>query len=177
MSTRGTKCLFCRQRYVQAGAYETHHQSRHAELYDGLFNKSARDVSRDPSPSTNSYEHPAEEWPDVTFFARMNQSDYESDHYESDDYEEHASDGDENPAHTSSNTIGRIDAHGNAGRRLMDVDPNLRFEKGLLEDPWRPFCTLDDFKLTNWFITSKVSRSQIDEYFSGGLAASSLSYF
>jgi hypothetical protein len=111
--------------------------------------------------------------PDVTFSAGVNQSDYKSHHYESADYEEHASDGEESPAHTSSNTVGRIDAYGNAGRPLMDVDPNLRFEKGLLEDPWRPFRTLDDFKLANWFITSKVSRSQIDEYFSAGLAASS----
>jgi hypothetical protein len=103
----------------------------------------------------------------------MNPSDYESD---PSDYEEHDSDGEENPA-TSSSTSSRVDAYENAGRPLMDVDPNLRFEEGLLEDPWRPFRTLDDFKLANWFITGKVARSRIDEYFAAGLAKSSTSCF
>jgi hypothetical protein len=148
---------------------------------------SERDASRLPSPFSNPYEQPVEELPDVTYPAGVNQSDYESDpsdyeehgsDYESDptDYEEHGSDGEENPAPTS-NTGGRIDAYENAGRPLKNVDPNLRLEKGLIEDPWRPFRTLDDFKLAKWFITSKVSRSQIDRYFNNGLAASSTPCF
>lgn len=192
MSTRGTKCSFCRQRYVQAGAYETHLRSRHAELYESLYNHSARNASDShddtpslnsvgdaghlPSPSLNPYEKPVEELPDVTYPAGVNQSDYESDpsDYESDplDYEEHASDGEETPAPTSK-TGGQIETYENAGRPLKDVNPNLQLEKALMEDPWRPFRTQDDFKLAKWFITSKVSRSQIDKYFSAGLATSS----
>ena len=103
----------------------------------------------------------------------VNESDYESEHDSApSDSEEHASDGEEIPTVTSSMAEGRVDEYKNAGRPLRDVDPNLRFEVELLDDPWHPFHTVDDFKLAKWFITSKVPRSRIDQYFHAGLSSS-----
>jgi hypothetical protein len=107
---------------------------------------------------------------DAIYPAGVNQSDYESNPSED---EEHASDGEENPAPTSLNTSFRVDAYEEAGRPQGDVNRDFRFEEGLSRDPWRPFQTLDDFKLAKWFITSKVPKSRIDEYFAIGLSASS----
>ena len=106
---------------------------------------------------------------DVPLPAGVNQSDYESDQS---DTKEHASDGEENPALTDSKAGTRVAAYDGAGRPVRDVNRDVRYEEGLLEDPWRPFHTLEDFKLARWFITSKVPRSRIDEYFAIGLSAS-----
>ena len=66
----------------------------------------------------------------------------------------------------------KVEASVNARRSLCEIPSNRRYERGLLAEPWRPFLTLDDFKLANWFVTSKVLRSLIDEYFTIGLSKS-----
>lgn len=173
MSTNGTKCPFCRQRYVRASAYEKHLRSRHPQLYKSLY-KSKADVPRPRSSSADAGQYPEdpEELEEVSYPAGVNQSDYESDPSGS-EAEERASDGEENPAPTFSNTGSRVDVYEDAGRPLRDVNRDFWFEEGLLKDPWRPFQTLDDFKLAKWFIMSKVPRSRIDEYFAVGLSKSS----
>lgn len=170
--TMSTKCQFCRQQYVRAGAYEKHLQSKHPELYENLYKPQA-DVSRPRLSSVDSNEYLAE--PDVLEEAPptgFNQSDYESDSSGSEP--EHASDGEEDPAASasSSNPSSKAEAYNNAGRPIGNVPRKQQYEEGLLADPWRPFHTLDDFKLANWFITSKVPRSRIDEYFAIGLSKS-----
>ena len=177
MSTHAAKCPFCRQRYVRASAYEKHLQSRHQELYENLY-KSKADLSRPVSPPSDSGDSPAEpeELEEAPYTAGVNQSDYESDPSDP-EAEEHASDGEENQDPTassdSSNTGSRVDTFRDAGSPLRNVHRDFRFEEGLLRDPWRPFQDLDDFKLAKWFITSKVPRSRIDEYFAIGLSKSS----
>jgi hypothetical protein len=120
-------------------------------------------------------EYPAEPLAEVLEDANptgYNRSDYETD--SSDSEPEHASDGEENSAasFSSSNIRSVVEAYENAGRPVADVARGHQYEDGLLADPWRPFHTLDDFKLANWFITSKVPRSRIDEYFAIGLSKS-----
>ena len=86
---------------------------------------------------------------------------------------EHASDGEDNPVTSSrsSNTT-QVETYVNAGRSLCDIPINQRYERGLLAESWRPFLTLDNFKLANRFVTSKVPRSRIDKYFPIGLSKS-----
>lgn len=171
MSTKRTKCLFCRRQYLQAGAYEKHLRSRHAELYESLYKSTLRVSRHSPSADSDEQHTDSEELDVVVYPPGVNESDYESDHESVlSDSEENASDGEENPAAASSKPGSRVDEYENAGRPLRNVDPNLRFEVGLLNDPWHPFHTLDDFKLAKWFITSKVPRSRIDEYFAAGLS-------
>lgn len=174
MSTQKTKCLFCRRRYLQAAAYEKHLQSRHAELYESLY-KSTFTASPHAFSPTDSYAQLVEaEKSDIGIYPPgVNESDYESDHGSvPSDSEEHPSDGEDIPAAVVAKTGSRVDQYKNAGRPLKNTDPSLRFEMGLLDDPWRPFHALDDFKLAKWFITSNVPRSRIDEYFVSGLSAS-----
>jgi hypothetical protein len=166
MSTTRTKCPFCRRRYIRAGAYEKHLESYHPDMYKNLF-RLQTDLLRSRSPSVNLTGN--EEAADHAF--SFNESDYESDPVDSEP--EHDSDGEDNPVSRSysSNTT-QIQAYDNAGRSLRDVPSNQRYETSLLAEPWRPFLTLDDFKLANWFVTSKVPRSRIDEYFAIGLSKS-----
>ena len=35
----------------------------------------------------------------------------------------------------------------------------------MTDDPWSPFSSESDFNLASWFVRSKVSKSQIDDYF------------
>lgn len=172
MSTTGTKCPFCRRQYIRASAYEKHLQSHHPNRYKNLY-KPKTDLSRSRSSSVNSNEEPPaevlEDAADHPF--GFNESDYESDPQHSEP--EHASDGEDNPVTSSrsSNTV-QVQAYFNAGGSLFDVSSHRKYEKSLLAEPWRPFHTLDDFKLANWFITSKVPRARIDEYFATGLSKS-----
>ena len=71
----------------------------------------------------------------------------------------------------------QIQAYDNARHSLRDVSSNQKYVSGLLVEPWRPFLTLDDFKLANWFVTSKVPRSRIDEYFAIELSKSTSPWF
>ena len=170
MSTTGTKCPFCRLRYIRAGAYEKHLEACHPDFYRNLF-KQKSDLSHTRSSSVNYNEEPAvlENAADHAF--GFNESDYESDPPNSES--EHASDGEDNPVTSSrSSNTAQVEAYVNAGRSLCDIPSNRRYERGLLAEPWRPFLTLDDFKLANWFVTSKVPRSRIDEYFTIGLSKS-----
>ena len=171
MSTTGTKCPFCRRQYIRAGAYEKHLESCHPDLYKNLFNlKTDLLRSRSSSESVNSNEEPAVLENAADHALGFNESDYESDQPDSEP--EHDSDGEDNPVTSSrsSDTAAQVQAYDNAGRSLRDVPSNLRYERGLLAEPWRPFLTLDDFKLANWFVTSKVPTSRIDEYFAIGLS-------
>ena len=171
MSTVGMKCPFCRHRYIRAGAYEKHLQSCHPDFYKNLY-KPKTDLSRSRSSSVNSSED-SEVLADAnerrTF--GFNESDYESDAPDSEP--EHASDGEDNTLTISRSLYTtQVQAYDNAGRLLFDVPSNQTYEKGLLMEPWCPFHTLDDFKLANWIITSKVPRTRIDEYFAIGLSKS-----
>ena len=44
----------------------------------------------------------------------------------------------------------------------------------LSQGPWAPFTSAHGFKLASWFIENKVSKSQINEYFTNRLGISSL---
>ena len=44
----------------------------------------------------------------------------------------------------------------------------------LSKDPWAPFTSAHGFKLASWFIQNKVSKSQMNEYFTNRLGTSSL---
>jgi len=49
--------------------------------------------------------------------------------------------------------------------------------RDLCENPWAPFASAQGFKLGSWFIESKVSKMQINHYFSNGIGNStSVSY-
>ena len=101
----------------------------------------------------------------------FNESDYESDPPNS--KSEHPSDGEDNPVTSScSSNTAQVEAYVNAGHSLRDIPSNRIYERGLLAEPWPPFLTLDDFKLANWFVTRKVPRSRIDEYFTIGFSKS-----
>jgi hypothetical protein len=165
MSTSGTKCPFCRQRYIRASAYEKHLQYRHPELYEDLY-KPKPDQSR-PHPRSIDYN----EDPDALEDTGYNQSDYGSDSAASE--LENASDGEfSGTSATASNIRSITEVYQGAGRPVANISCEHKYEEDLLADPWRPFHTLDDFKLANWFITSKVPRSRIDEYFAIGLSKS-----
>jgi len=41
--------------------------------------------------------------------------------------------------------------------------------RDVCENPWAPFASAQGFKLASWFIESKVSKTQINDYFSHGI--------
>ena len=57
------------------------------------------------------------------------------------------------------------DAIGDA-RRYREEGSNL------CEKPWAPISCAEAFKLASWFIESKVSKTQINEYFGSGIGNS-----
>ena len=134
MSSVGTKCPFCRHRYIRAGASEKHLQSCHPDFYKNLY-KPKTDLSHSRSSSVNSSENPevlADANECQTF--GFNESDYESDAPASEP--EHASDGEDNTLTSSrSSYTTQVQAYNNAGRSLFDVPTNQTYEKSLSIEP------------------------------------------
>ena len=56
-----------------------------------------------------------------------------------------------------------------ADRALGSVAGYTELNEGMIDDPWNPFTTEADFNLASRLVQSKVSKSQIDAYFAGGL--------
>ena len=56
-----------------------------------------------------------------------------------------------------------------AGRALSDIAAYPELNESMKNDPWNPFSSEADFNLVSWLVRSKVSKSQIDVYFSQGL--------
>ena len=52
-----------------------------------------------------------------------------------------------------------------AGRILGNVIGYVEHNRAMTDDPWSPFSSESDFNLASWFVRSKVSKSQIDDYF------------
>ena len=59
-----------------------------------------------------------------------------------------------------------------AGEAIGEVRGYLEERSNLCEEPWAPFSCAQAFKLTSWFIQSKVSNTRINEYFSSGMGNS-----
>jgi len=56
-----------------------------------------------------------------------------------------------------------------AGRALGDVADYTELNESMKGDPWNPFSSEVDFHFASWLVRSKVSKSQIDQYFAEGL--------
>ena len=59
-----------------------------------------------------------------------------------------------------------------AGEDIGEVEGYVEDYCNLCEDAWAPFTSARGFQLASWFIESKVSKSQINHYFSSGLGNS-----
>ena len=64
-----------------------------------------------------------------------------------------------------------------SGEAGQDVNGFAQECDDLSEDPWAPFTSAHGFKMASWFILNKVSKSQINEYFTNGLGNSALACY
>ena len=78
------------------------------------------------------------------------------------------------PDDSTASLPGRLAHYPRAGEAIEDVDGFAQENSNLGEDPCAPFTCAPGFKLASCFIQSNVPRSQINEYFSSGLASSAL---
>lgn len=50
-----------------------------------------------------------------------------------------------------------------------DIPPELSIKRSLLEDPWCPFTSGDEFNLASWFLEAGVNKCHMNSYFNRGL--------
>ena len=159
-----SKCSFCRKEYSQTGAYEKHLRTAHANL-DIILASSVRYTS-----SAITYNNDAE----------TDQLDHEGhERADSDDESDPDSTGRGQDAFNESDTemlngtpgplAGKQTHYECSGEGVRDVNGFEQECANLSEDPWAPFTSAHGFKLAAWFIQNKVSKSQINEYFTNGL--------
>ena len=157
------KCAFCRRKYARAGPYEKHLRTAHANL-DIVLASTVRYTNSDAE--TDLLHHEGQERLDSDYESEPEPTGRELDAY-TDDIA-HESDtkilGD-----STSSLPARQEHFERAGDAIRDVNGFEREHHNLCNDPWAPFTSASSFKLASWLIQTKVSKSQINEYFSSGL--------
>jgi len=167
------KCSFCRRRYTRAGAYETHLRKAHANL-DIILASTIR------RPPANRVDNSETDKIDDNEPGERPDSDYESDPASDPaGYERNAindgltydSDTEVLNEHTPS-VAAKQRHYPGAGEAIGEVEAYVEEHRNLCEDAWAPFTSAQGFQLASWFLESKVSKSQINDYFSSGLGNS-----
>jgi len=165
MTSKTTKCPYCRRRYHQAAAYKKHLQTMHLDIVLSL-SAIADAASMGPTFVRNELEN-------------LTDSDYESDcRLEIPDF--HTGSGEIDDIHNNSETEDvshapvRLRPSGQetipgACKLLGEVAGYTELNKAMTDDPWSPFSSENDFNLTSRFVRSMVAKLQIDTYFAEGL--------
>ena len=145
MTSKTTKCPYCRRRYQQAAAYEKHLHTMHLDIVLSL------NAIADAASSTARPTFVRDE------LENMTDSDYESDPgLEIADI--HTTSGEIDDMHNDSDTedVSHPPVHARpsgqetipgAGRPLGEVAGYTELNKAMTDDPWSPFSSEDDFNL------------------------------
>ena len=110
-------------------------------------------------------------------------SDYESDldtaGHEHDAYNDDIANASDTqiPNGTPGSLAGKETNYDGSGEAVGDITGFEQECNDSSEDPCAPFMSAHRFKLASWFIQNKVSKSQINEYFTNGLAISALASY
>ena len=169
-----SKCSFCHKKYSQAGAYEKHLQTAHANL-DIILASSVRytlsAITYNNDMEADLLHHEAHQRPD---------SDYESDPDSSgrdhDGYIDNiANESDTGMLSGTPGSLAGKQTHCEGSGEAVGGFNGFEQKCDILsKDPWAPFTSAHGFKLASWFFQNKVSKSQINEYFTNRLGNSSL---
>jgi len=167
------KCSFCRKRYEGAGAYETNLRSAHANLdivHASTIRNPPADVLTDRGTDLSDANEPIEH----------SDSDYESDPAEDTAGSERDAPDDRLRREPETDVLedntypvaAEQEDYPGAGEAIGEVKEYKEECRDLCENPWAPFASAQGFKLLSWFIESKVSKTQINDYFSNGIGNS-----
>ena len=169
-----SKCSFCRKKYTQASAYEKHLRTVHANL-DIILASTVQYTS-----SAIAYNNDTET--DLLYLEghERRDSDYESDpdsaRHEHDAFNDNIANASDTeiPNGTPGLLAGKETHYEGSGEAVGDINGFEQECDDLSKDPWAPFTSAHGFKLASWFIQNRVSKGQINEYFTHGLGNSAL---
>lgn len=154
---------------MRAGAYETHLRKAHANL-DIILASTIR------NPLANRVDDPGTDKIDYHELSERPDSDYESDPasdpagYERDAIDDNVTY--DSDTEVLNNNHSSVMHYPGAGEAIAEVEGYVEEHRNLCGDAWAPFTSAQGFQLASWFIESKVSKSQINDYFSSGLGNS-----
>ena len=169
-----SKCSFCCKIYTAAGYTRKHLRTAHANL-DIILASTVRYTS-----SAIAYNNDIETDLVHQKGHQRRDSDYESDsdtagHEHDAYYDDIAIASDTHIPNGSPGLLsGKQTHYDRSGEAVGDVTGFEQECNDLSENPCAPFTSAHRFKLASWFIQNKVSKSQINEYFTNGLAISAL---
>jgi len=169
MTSKITKCPYCRQRYQQAAAYEKHLHIIHLDVVlslnaipDGASSTARPTFVRDELENMTDSDYETDPWLEI---ADIHTARGEIDDIHNDSETEHIS-----HPRVSARPPGQETIPG-AGRPLGEVTGYTELNKAITENPWSTFSSEDDFNLASWFVRSKVAKSQIDAYIAQSLGS------
>ena len=151
------KCAFCRRKYAQAGPYEKHLRTAHANL-DIVLASTVRYTNIDAE--TNLLHDEGQERLDSDYQSEPEPNGCELDAYMDDIAHESNTEivGDSTPS-----ILATQEHFERARDAIRDVKGFEREHHNLCNDSWAPFTSASSFKLAFWLIQTKVSKSQINE--------------
>ena len=169
-----SKCSFCRKKYTQAGAYEKHLRTSQANL-DIILTSTVRYTSSaityHKDTETDLLHHEGHERPDSN-----HQSDLDSTGRGQEAFiDDIANESDTEMLNGTPGSLAGLQTHyEGSGEAVGDINGSQQECDILSKDPWAPFTSAHCSKLASWFIQNKVSKSQINKYFTNRLGSSSL---
>ena len=159
------KCSFCRKTYTQAGAYEEHLRTAHVNL-DIILASTVRYTSSaityHKDTETDLLHHEGHERPDSDYESDLDSTGRGHDAFTDDIANESDT---EMLNGTQGSLAGQETHYEGSGEAVGDVNGFEQECDILSKDPWVPFTSAHGFKLASWFIQNKVSKSQINQYF------------
>ena len=164
-----SKCSFCRKKYTQAAAYKKQLRTGYTNL-DIILGSTIRYTSSaiayDNDTETDLLHQDGHEGQDCEY-----ESDPDSVRREHDAFDDDIrnASGTEIPNSTLGSLAGKKTHYEGSGEAFGDVNGFEQKCDDLSEDPWAPFTSAHGFKQASWFIPNKVSKSQINQYFTNGL--------
>jgi len=167
MTSKTTKCPYCRRPYQQAAAYEKHLHTMHLDVVESL-NTIAETAASAARPTFVSDELENMTDSDYESAPRLKIADIHTATGEIDNIHNDSVTEDVSRPPVRARPSGQETIPG-ASRPLGEVAGYTELNKAMTDDPWSPFSSKDDFNLASWFFRSKVAKSQIDAYFAQGL--------
>lgn len=159
------KCRFCRKVFTYGAAKLNHIEREHRELLQ-IYMKS---IGADQDQDSESDEDPkSDEDPEQAEDCTLEERLFPVDHVDVDmyDVDDNSTDSEESGELPTTTTFP------DAGIPILEdpeEDPEESQRRNRAVNPWSPFENRREFRLAEWFIKHKISKTGIDDYFKQGL--------
>ena len=177
--SENTTCPYCSKTFRQAGSFDKHLRASHADhvsgFYSKQFNRQKGFTAPDESLQEISVTSEAPEFDDFppNLYPEETSSMLEENFGNNSDAESEC-DGINSEPEDSQPT--RRELYQNSGTSYGSVSGEVDRIRDLIQNPWKPFRNVSEFKLARFFVEANVPWEQIENFMKASLAPSDVQF-